>query len=124
MKYIIYISIFFISVLSFAQGTNTISGYLSDFESSNEALIFAKISIKENGMEVLSDENGFFKFTNLEDGEYTLISRFIGYETKESKIKITSNKTDIRLTLKPSTISIEDLNSVMASVGNTANTNK
>ncbi len=118
MKHIIYIFAFFISTLSFAQDSTTLSGYLTDFESSNEPLIMAKVSIKENGAEVLSDENGFFKFEGIAVGDYTLVISFIGYETKESKIKLTTNNATIKLSLKPSTISIEDLNSVMASVGN------
>lgn len=122
MNHILYIAIFFISALSYGQSTSTISGYLSDFESVNEPLIMAKVVIKENDAEVFTDENGFFKFENIEAGEYTLAVSFIGYETKESKIKTTSNSTTLKLSLKPSALSFEDLNSIMSSVGNKATT--
>ncbi len=121
MKHILYIATFFISALSFAQeSTGTISGNLLDFESNNTPLMFAKVSIKETGVEVLSDEKGFFKFENLNDGEYTLVSSFVGYKTKESKIKVASNTVNIELVLKASSISLDDLVSVMANVDNSS----
>ena len=124
MKHIIYIAIFFISALSFAQeNTGTISGNLLDFESNNQPLMFAKISIKETGADILSDEKGFFKFENLKNGEYTLVSSFTGYATKEAKIKVASNSTNIKLVLEPSTISLEDLVSTMASIDNSTSSN-
>jgi len=122
MRNIIYVAIFFISALSYAQSNGSVNGNVLDFESNNEPLMFAKVSIKETGAEVLSDEKGFFKFENLNDGEYTLVSSFTGYETKESKIKVTSNATQIKLVLEPSSISLEDLVSAMASVENSAST--
>ena len=122
MRNIIYVAIFFISALSYAQSNGSVNGNVLDFESNNEPLMFAKVSIKETGAEVLSDEKGFFKFENLSDGEYTLVSSFTGYETKESKIKVTSNATQIKLVLEPSSISLEDLVSAMASVENRAST--
>ena len=122
MRNIIYVAIFFISALSYAQSTGSVNGNVLDFESNNEPLMFAKVSIKETGAEVLSDEKGFFKFENLNDGEYTLVSSFTGYETKESKIKVASNATQIKLVLEPSSISLEDLVSAMASVENRAST--
>jgi len=122
MRNIIYVAIFFISTLSYAQSNGSVNGNVLDFESNNEPLMFAKVSIKETGAEVLSDEKGFFKFENLSDGEYTLVSSFTGYETKESKIKVASNATQIKLVLEPSSISLEDLVSAMASVENRAST--
>jgi len=117
MKHIIYTALFFISALSFAQNTGSISGNLLDFESNNAPLMFAKVLIKETGAEALSDEKGLFKFENLKDGEYTLVSSFVGYDTKESKINVESNKiTTLKITLKPSTLSLEDLVFTIASV--------
>ncbi|WP_396602361.1 carboxypeptidase-like regulatory domain-containing protein [Algibacter sp. R77976] len=122
MKHIIYIAIFFLSALSFAQEAGSISGKILDFESNSEPLIFAKVSIKETGTEVLSDEKGFFKFENLKTGEYTLVSTFTGYETKETKITVAANNTNIKLVLEPSSLSLEDLVATMASVENSAST--
>ncbi|MFV9551608.1 carboxypeptidase-like regulatory domain-containing protein [Algibacter sp. PT7-4] len=116
MKHILYIALFFISAISYSQSTGSISGKLVDFESNNEPLMFAKITIKETGTEVLSDEKGFFKFDNLIDGEYTLVSSFVGYQTKELKVK--SNTNNIKFALEANTISLEDLVLTMASADN------
>lgn len=87
-----------------------------DVEENNAPLILAKITIKETGAETLSDENGYFLFKNLKEGNYTLVSSFVGYETKEFKTKITPNKTNnITLQLSPSSLLLEDLVLVMAS---------
>tara|TARA_R110002126_G_scaffold56346_1_gene150572 strand:+ start:385 stop:768 length:384 start_codon:yes stop_codon:yes gene_type:complete len=116
MKQIIITAIFLVSAFAFAQNTGSISGNLLDIESNNEPLMFAKVSIKETGAEVLSDENGAFKFQNLEDGTYTLVCSFTGYENKETETKVTSGKsTPIKLALTASTISIDDLMMAMAS---------
>ncbi|GAA4895252.1 hypothetical protein GCM10023311_19960 [Flaviramulus aquimarinus] len=116
MKHIIYIAFFFISALAYAQDTGSINGNLLDFESNNDPLMFAKVSIKETGAEVLSDENGSFKFENLNDATYTLVFSFVGYDTKEMQTKVISGKSSpIKLALQASTISLEDLVSTMAS---------
>jgi hypothetical protein len=110
MKQIIVTIAFFISAFTFAQNTGSISGSLLDIESNNEPLIMAKVSIKETGAEVMSNENGVFKFENLAEGTYTLVSSFIGYETKNYKTTVISNKaTTIKLHLRASTISLDDL---------------
>ncbi|MGB5420410.1 carboxypeptidase-like regulatory domain-containing protein [Algibacter sp.] len=118
MKKITYLAFFLISTFSFAQNGGSISGNLLDYESHNEPLMFAKVLIKETGAHVLSDEKGYFKFENLNNGEYTLICSFVGYQTKESKITVASDTNHIKLVLEASTISIEDLVSTMASVDN------
>lgn len=120
MKHIIYIAVFFISALSYAQETGSINGNLLDFESNNEPLMFAKVTIKETGAEATANEKGFFKFENLKAGTYTLVSSFVGYETKETKITVTLNTTSIKLVLEPSTLSLQDLMATMASVDNSA----
>lgn len=120
MKHIIYIALFFISALSYAQETGSINGNLLDFESNNEPLMFAKVTIKETGAEATANEKGFFKFDNLKSGEYTLVSRFTGYQTKETKITVAANTTSIKLVLEPSTISLEDLMATMASADNSS----
>ncbi|PWH84140.1 hypothetical protein DIS18_06245 [Algibacter marinivivus] len=121
MKQILYIALFFISALSYAQSTGSINGNLLDFESNNQPLMFAKVSIKETGATVLSDEKGVFKFKNLNDGEYTLVSSFTGYNTKETKITVASNKiVTAKIVLEASTISLEDLVATMASADNSS----
>ncbi|GAA4949522.1 hypothetical protein GCM10023314_23580 [Algibacter agarivorans] len=116
MKYIILTAIFFVSAFTFAQNNGSISGNLLDIELNNAPLMFAKVSIKETGAEVLSDEHGAFKFQNLKDGTYTLTCSFTGYENKETEAKVISGKsTPIKLALTASTLSLDDLMMAMAS---------
>lgn len=117
MKQLILLVIFFISTLGFAQETGTINGHLLDLEENNEPLLYGSILIKETGTKVLSDENGLFMFENLAEGTYTLIGSFTGYETKETKIHVASNKTaNLTLNLAASTISLDDLMLAVASL--------
>ncbi|MBC3758140.1 carboxypeptidase-like regulatory domain-containing protein [Hyunsoonleella sp. SJ7] len=115
MKYTIAILTFLIASVSFAQN-GAIKGNLSDFESNNEPLMFAKVSIKEQDVEVLTDENGAFKFENLKEGTYTLVYSFVGYETEEKQINVLSGETiSTEATLKASSISLDELMLTLAS---------
>lgn len=110
MRRIIFLSAFLISAFALAQETSSISGVLKDIESNNEPLKYAKVLIKETGKEVFTDENGIFKFENLEDGTYTLEYSFVGYETKETKTKVTlGNDAQITMFLSASTLSFDDI---------------
>ncbi|MCL6296219.1 carboxypeptidase-like regulatory domain-containing protein [Jejuia spongiicola] len=116
MRHIIFIATFFVTALSFAQQTGSIQGHLLDIESNNAPLIYAKVIIKETGAEVLSDEKGVFKFKNLKEGSYTLVSSFVGYETKESTVKVIDGKSiNVKLHLKADSISLDDLMLTLAS---------
>ncbi|KAB1069558.1 carboxypeptidase-like regulatory domain-containing protein [Tamlana haliotis] len=120
MKQFIFSLVFFISALGFAQEAGSISGNLLDVEAENTPLLYAKVMIKETGAEVLSDENGFFKFDNLAEGTYTLVCSFTGYETKESQVKVEALKTEaVKMYLEASTVSLDDLALVYASAENT-----
>ena len=115
MKNILLIATFLISAMSFGQN-GVIKGSLSDMESNNDPLMFAKVSIKELGAETLTDENGLFTFENVENGSYTLVYSFVGYESKENHIEVLSGKTSTaKAALKASTISLEELMLTLAS---------
>lgn len=116
MKRILFITVFIISACSFAQNTGSISGSLKDVESNGEPLLFAEVTIKENGAKVLSDENGAFKFENLKGGTYTLVYSFSGYETKEIETQVKNEEiTNLELFLGASSLSLDDLMMVTAS---------
>jgi transcriptional regulator of nitric oxide reductase len=116
MKHIIFIAAFFLTAITFAQNTGAITGNLLDLESNNEPLLYAKVTVKETGASVLSDENGFFKIENLKEGTYTLVYSFIGYDTKEIQAEVSSSKpTNITLHLAASTISLDELVFALAS---------
>lgn len=116
MKNLVFIIVLFISAFSFAQSNTTLSGSLTDLESDKLPLMYAKVVVKETGAETLSNEKGEFKFKDLQAGSYTLVYSFTGYETKETKIEVSSrNTTNVVLSLAASTVSLEDLMTVFAS---------
>ena len=79
--------------------------------------MFATIQIKETGAETVSDENGSFKFENLENGTYTLVYSFVGYKTEEKQAQVTSGiTTNIKQALAASSISLDELMLTLASI--------
>lgn len=119
MKHFILIATFLLTSLAFAQNTGAITGTLLDLESDNAPLLYGKVTVKETGASVLSDENGFFKIDNLKEGTYTLVYSFVGYDTKEILTEVSSSKsTNIKLHLAASTISLDDLVFALASNSN------
>ncbi len=78
-------------VFSFAQNKAIIKGKVVDFSSS--ALIEnASIKISANNG-TISDSKGEFQITNIDAGDYTLIVKYIGYETYTKSISITEGQT-------------------------------
>lgn len=117
MKNLLLLATFLFTVISFAQKDGIIKGNIIDLESNNNPLIFAKVQIKETGVETLSDENGSFQFENLENGTYTLVYSFVGYKTEEKKTQVISGETtNIKSSLAPSSISLDELMLTIASV--------
>jgi hypothetical protein len=116
MKRLFFLAFLLTTIISFAQSNGTINGTLLDVESNNEPLMLANVSIKETGEKTRTNENGVFKFENLNQGHYTLACSFVGYETKEIEINVTSgNTSQIKLGLNASTISLDDLVLAIAS---------
>lgn len=109
MKHLITLSLVFFSSLCFSQNNGLIVGNVLDAEVNNDPLIYAKISIKGTAMETTTDLSGLFLFENLEDGDYTLVCNFTGYESKELNVKIVAGNTEeINVSLKASTISLNE----------------
>lgn len=92
MKYIlIALPFIFTSILS-AQSTASIGGKLIDKEYNNEPLAFGNVLIKGTTIGTTSDMDGVYAFDNLNEGRYTLIYSFIGYETKEMEVALEAGK--------------------------------
>ena len=109
MKYFLFTLLLFTALFASSQN-GVISGKITDAEEGNNPLLFAKVTIKETGAKVMTDEHGVFKFENIKDGNYTLVCSFTGYDTKEIKTEISSKKpAQITLALGASTLSLDDL---------------
>ena len=90
MRTINFLLCFLIPVLLFCQ-TETIRGFIYE-EASSEPIIFANISLKGLSIGGVSDDNGYFIFPNIPEGNYIIEVDFIGYEKKSIPINIIYGK--------------------------------
>lgn len=81
----------FTSILN-AQSTASIAGKLIDKEYNNEPLAFGNVLIKGTTIGTTSDMDGTYVFENLNEGRYTLVYSFVGYETKEMEVALIAGK--------------------------------
>ena len=88
MKNILYL-IILIPIIIFSQEEINISGYVKS-ANSGETLIGANVIVKELNVGCTTNNYGFFSFTIVE-GEYTLETSYIGYETKKINISQSVN---------------------------------
>jgi hypothetical protein len=110
MKQLITLLLLTISSIGFAQNAGLIVGKVTDKELNNEPLMFASISVKGTTIASESDITGLFLLENLADGDYTLVCDFVGYESKELNVHISSMQpTEVNFSLAPSTISLDEL---------------
>lgn len=92
MKHLLtLLTLVFTSVLS-AQSTASIAGKLIDKEYNNEPLAFGNVLIKGTTIGTTSDMDGVYHFDNLDEGRYTLVYSFVGYETKELEVVLEAGK--------------------------------
>ena len=93
MKTIFNILICLVSAASFAQGTGSISGLLTDKETGDQPLPFANVTIKGTTKGTTTDFDGLYQIENIEPGTYTLVFSFVGYETLEvPNVNVEANK--------------------------------
>ncbi|TWO31388.1 carboxypeptidase-like regulatory domain-containing protein [Seonamhaeicola sediminis] len=100
MKQLIVLFFILFSASLFAQNTGLVVGKILDKEMDNTPLAFANVSVKGSSLKATSDFSGMFLLENLQDGEYTLVCNFPGYEPKEINIVVDSAEpTEIKLAL-------------------------
>ncbi|WP_246139136.1 TonB-dependent receptor [Gelidibacter salicanalis] len=75
-----------------AQNTAAIAGKLIDKEYNNEPLAFGNVLIKGTTIGTTSDIDGVYQFNDLDEGRYTLVYSFVGYETKELDVAVEAGK--------------------------------
>jgi len=98
MKYIYSITILItlIPAALFSQQSFTLNGYVNDAET-GEVLIGATVYVNELNSGTITNAYGFYSLT-LQEGEYNIDFRYIGYESTSSVIGLDSNqKLDIEL---------------------------
>ena len=98
MKYLYSITILItlIPAALFSQQSFTLNGYVNDAET-GEVLIGATVYVNELKSGTITNAYGFYSLT-LQEGEYNIDFRYIGYESTSSVIGLDSNqKLDIEL---------------------------
>ena len=70
----------------FAQKKYTLSGFVKDVQN-GETLIGATISVKGGTKGISTNQFGFYSLT-LDEGDYTLICSYAGYQPKPSEVKL------------------------------------
>ncbi|NNE27466.1 MAG: TonB-dependent receptor, partial [Saprospiraceae bacterium] len=91
-KLILSLAVLFCSIAMIAQ--STVTGKLVD-ASNDEALIGASIMVKGTSTGALTDIDGMFKIMNLEDGTYTLVMSYVGYNDMTSKVTVDGGNVDL-----------------------------
>lgn len=69
-----------------------INGIIVD-EQSNEALAFATIGIKGTNKAAVSDINGRFRISGIDEGQITLVANFVGYKSQEKTVQVIGDGT-------------------------------
>lgn len=96
---------FFISVSIAYSQTGTVAGNVIDGDYNNEPLAFANVIVKGTATGTTSDFDGKYEL-ELEEGTYTLIFSFVGYNTQEiTEVIIKSGEVfDLDVTLGANTL--------------------
>lgn len=88
----------------------SIKGHLYDKET-GEAISFASVRIDGTDQGSLSDLDGFFVITNLNEGSYNLIITFLGYDTLTSQVTLLKNQDkSLKLYLQETAIELQTVN--------------
>ncbi len=91
---------------SFSQERFTLNGYITDSES-GESLIGATVFINEINSGTVTNPYGFYSIT-LDEGNYNIDFRYIGYNTISKEIDLSSN-TKVDIELSSSDIQLESV---------------
>ena len=89
-KKVLLLLLNFFVINLFAQETYTISGYVKEAET-GEYLIGATVYLQESMQGTSTNQYGFYSLT-VKEGNYTIDFSFMGLESQERKINLTTNK--------------------------------
>ena len=85
-----------------------LSGVIRD-KSTGEALPFAGISIKSNGVSALSNTDGYFTLSNVPTDTNTLVVHYIGYDNTSIYLTPQSSKKNLVIELRPTSTTLKAL---------------
>ncbi|RMG76439.1 MAG: TonB-dependent receptor, partial [Bacteroidetes bacterium] len=106
-KSILLLALFFAVALSFAQKTGVVRGFVYDKET-GEPIIFTNVYLQGTTMGASTDVNGYFSITKVPEGNYTLMTSFLGYDTLRVPITVKAGEILTKqLYLSQSTIQLQ-----------------
>lgn len=107
--HILFILILLISKTSILHSqTLDISGSLID-STNQQPIAYGDMMLSEINKHIISDEHGKFIFHSVKSGQYTLISKTIGFTTCLQKINVQQNITGLTIYLKESIIDFNEV---------------
>lgn len=81
----------------------SIRGFLYD-KSSSDAIPYGSVILEENKVSLSTDENGFFAFTKLNPGTYTVVATATGFGKITQKVEVKKDQVaSVKLFLEPET---------------------
>jgi iron complex outermembrane recepter protein len=102
------ISLLFFSFTFFFHAQQTIKGKILN-KDDGHPIPGVKIKIDKTYLGTFSDEKGFFQFSNLKKGNYSLVFSLLGYETQIESVTIQSQDIELDVSLQISTLMIEEV---------------
>jgi len=106
-NFIVYITfVLLLSCSNFSIFAGTIRGKITD-QSTNESLIGATVTLKNTSIGAKAGLDGSYRIRSVPKGEYTVIVRYIGYETKERKISFKNDLDTLRINFQLSTSKLQ-----------------
>ncbi len=96
--------------VAFNAQTGSVKGKLTDKEYNNEPLAFANVLIKGTTKGTTSDFDGLYEIADLDEGTYTLVFSFVGYETQELPVTIVAGQVaEINVAMSASAASLDEV---------------
>lgn len=110
LKHAILISLIFSAISSISAHTGSIKGIIRDITTSS-VISKVSVSIEPGHLTAQTNDQGAFLFSNLPEGNYTIISYHIGYVLTETKVVIKEGMTEqLEILLEQGEISLPDVN--------------
>ena len=111
MGYVVLALVFstFFAANTYGQ-TATLRGHIYD-EATGEAVPFCNVMLIQPGLRAVTDLDGFFIFSDVPVGSYTLEASFIGYDTIGSEVTLQANQVKyLKLFMSSSAIQLQTIN--------------
>jgi outer membrane receptor for ferrienterochelin and colicins len=88
-SYVLLILALVIQVMSWAQGSGTINGKITD--DNGAPLAGATVTIRESGRSTVTDNQGHYSFSNVKAGKVTIVVSFVGYADATLSVGLNEN---------------------------------